>query len=128
MVADTWRAAAPSDAPVAWQRRSHETNGYCRSPVDRTKREMTVRLVAYSLLALLVPTLATPAGHAGELRIAAWNLEHLDDADGAGCVGRNSSDYSALTRQIEELEHEAGESVGQELLRVLPGLLLGIFA
>ena len=45
-----------------------------------------------------------PAGLAGDLRIAAWNLEHLDDTDGAGCVGRTGADYGSLARRIGELE------------------------
>ena len=63
-----------------------------------------MRVAGYSFLALLVLVLAPPAGLAGELRIAAWNLEHLDDSDGEGCVGRKSADYAALARQIEQLE------------------------
>ena len=63
-----------------------------------------MRVAGYSLLALLVLALAPPAGLAGELRIAAWNLEHLDDADGEGCVGRSGADYTALARRIEELD------------------------
>ncbi len=43
---------------------------------------MTLRNVGYAILALLVLCLAPPEGLAGELRIAAWNLEHLDDSDG----------------------------------------------
>ena len=64
---------------------------------------MTMRVAGYSLLALLVLVLAPQAGLAGELRIAAWNLEHLDDSDGEGCVGRKSADYAALARRIADL-------------------------
>ena len=63
-----------------------------------------MRVAGYALLALLVLSLAPLAGHAGELRIAAWNLEHLDDIDGEGCVGRTPADYATLARRIEELE------------------------
>ena len=63
-----------------------------------------MRVAGYSLLALLVLALAPPAGLAGELRIAAWNLEHLDDTRGEGCVGRSGADYTALARRIEELD------------------------
>ena len=63
-----------------------------------------MRVAGYSFLALLVLVLAPPAGLAGELRIAAWNLEHLDDRDGEGCVGRKSADYAALARRVEELD------------------------
>ena len=38
-----------------------------------------------------------------ELRVAAWNLEHLDDANGAGCVGREDRDYEALGERIDAL-------------------------
>ena len=65
---------------------------------------MTMRVAGYSFLALLVLVLAPPAGLAGELRIAAWNLEHLDDSDGEGCVGRKSADYTALAQRVEELD------------------------
>ena len=64
---------------------------------------MTIRVAGYFLLVLLVLVLAPPAGHAGELRIAAWNLEHLDDSDGEGCVGRDGADYAALARRIADL-------------------------
>ena len=65
---------------------------------------MTMRISTYAVLALLGLVLAPPAGSAADLRIAAWNLEHLDDDDGAGCVGRSASDYAALARQIEALD------------------------
>ena len=62
-----------------------------------------MRVAGYSLLALLMPFPASPAGFAAELRIAAWNLEHLDDTDGQGCIGRNGADYAVIARQIEAL-------------------------
>jgi len=62
-----------------------------------------MRVAGYALLAFLALSLAPSAGLAGDLHIAAWNLEHLDDTDGEGCVGRSSTDYAALARQIEEL-------------------------
>ena len=63
-----------------------------------------MRVAGYAFLALSMLSLAPLAAHAGELRIAAWNLEHLDDSDGDGCVGRNSADYAALARRIQELD------------------------
>ena len=63
-----------------------------------------MRMAAYWLLAISVVALAPPASLAGELHIAAWNLEHLDDSDGEGCVGRNGADYAALMRRIGELD------------------------
>ena len=53
-------------------------------------------------LALAILALAPP-GFAAELRIAAWNLEHLADADGEGCVGRTGADYEAIARQAAAL-------------------------
>ena len=53
-------------------------------------------------LAVLAFDLASPAG-ALELRVAAWNLEHLDDTNGVGCVGRDDADYIALSERIDEL-------------------------
>ena len=64
--------------------------------------ERARRAIAVSSLAMLVFVLACPAG-ALELRIAAWNLEHLDDANGAGCVGRTDADYTALAERIDSL-------------------------
>ena len=60
-----------------------------------------MRIVAIVVLALLVPV---PFGHAAELRIAAWNLEHLDDTEGAGCVGRTGVAYDELARRIVGLD------------------------
>ncbi len=62
-----------------------------------------MRVAGYWSLAFLMLLLAPAAAVAGDLHIAAWNLEHLDDTDGEGCVGRSSTDYAALARQIEEL-------------------------
>ncbi len=66
-----------------------------------------MRVAGYAFLALSMLSLAPPAGHAGELRIAAWNLEHLDDDNGEGCVGRTGGDYAALARRVEELGADA---------------------
>lgn len=40
-------------------------------------------------------TLTTNAQNSN-LRIVAWNIEHLAEHEGAGCVARNASDYEAL--------------------------------
>ncbi len=63
-----------------------------------------MRAAGWGLLASLVLALAPQTGSGEELRIAAWNLEHLDDSDGAGCVGRNATDYEVLARRIAELD------------------------
>jgi len=71
--------------------------------VAAMSHEMTMRVAGYALLAFLMLFVAPAGGFARDLHIAAWNLEHLDDTDGEGCVGRSSTDYAALARQIEEL-------------------------
>ena len=53
-------------------------------------------------LAVLAFVVASPAG-ALELRVAAWNLEHLADTNDEGCVGRDDADYTALAEQIDSL-------------------------
>ena len=63
-----------------------------------------MRMAACWLLAVSIVALASSASLAGELHVAAWNLEHLDDSDGEGCVGRNGADYAALARRIGELD------------------------
>ena len=63
-----------------------------------------MRLAGYSLIALLTLFLPPSEGRAGDLRIAAWNLEHLADTEGKGCVGRTRADYDALARRVEELD------------------------
>ena len=37
------------------------------------------------------------------LRIAAWNLEHLDDTDAEGCAPREQADYDAIAARVREL-------------------------
>ena len=38
------------------------------------------------------------SAQAGGLRIAAWNLELLQDTDLEGCVPREGADYAAIAR------------------------------
>ena len=38
-----------------------------------------------------------------QLRIATWNLEHLNDTDDAGCVPRDEADYDAIADRIREI-------------------------
>ena len=63
-----------------------------------------MRAVGYALPAILILAFAAATAFAGDLRIAAWNLEHLDDADGEGCVGRKAADYAVLARRIAGLD------------------------
>ncbi len=55
-------------------------------------------------LALLLMPVSVFASFADELHIAAWNLEHLDDTDDEGCVGRYTSDYNAIAQGIESMD------------------------
>ena len=55
-----------------------------------------------SLLVAAWTAWTSPAG-ALELRVAAWNLEHLADTNGEGCVGRDDADYAALAQRIDAL-------------------------
>ena len=61
-----------------------------------------IRRALTASLAVLAFVIASPAG-ALELRVTAWNLEHLDDTNGSGCVGRDDADYTALSERIDEL-------------------------
>ncbi len=77
-----------------------------RRPFAKATKKSMIRSVSHSVVALLLAAIAAPSGFASELRVAAWNLEHLNDTDGDGCVGRNASDYAALAQRIEELDAE----------------------
>ena len=48
--------------------------------------------------------LAFGLAEARDLRIATWNLEHLNDEHGEGCVERTGEDYDAIARRIETLD------------------------
>ena len=56
------------------------------------------------LASFLSLNLLCAAGQAAELRIAAWNLEHLNDREGRGCLPRERADYEAIARQVSELD------------------------
>ena len=61
-----------------------------------------MRIVAPAALVLLFPT--SQGSVAGELRIATWNLEHLNDAEGEGCMPRSGPDYGALAGRVAALD------------------------
>lgn len=58
-------------------------------------------LLCFLALALLVSS--CDDGKLGPLRVATWNLEHLDDTGTAGCVPREQADYDAIAAQVNEL-------------------------
>ena len=47
--------------------------------------------------------LASVLAEASDLRIAAWNLEHLNDENDEGCVERSEEDLDAIAHRIEAL-------------------------
>ena len=66
-----------------------------------------LKLIRIALLAMGLPFalgLLAQASLASELRIATWNLEHLKDSDGEGCVGRTIADYAAITDRLADLD------------------------
>ena len=63
---------------------------------ERARRALTASL------AVLAFVLVSPAG-ALDVRVAAWNLEHLADTNDEGCVGRDDADYTALAEHIDSL-------------------------
>ena len=60
------------------------------------------RFAVTASLAAATLTFACPST-ALELRVAAWNVEHLADSNAEGCVGREDADYSALAERIHAL-------------------------
>ena len=67
--------------------------------------ENTLHLVVlFPWLPVLALALFSVAGHSGELRVVAWNLEHLNDTKGRGCLPRRQRDYDAIARQVERLD------------------------
>ena len=67
--------------------------------------EAVLRVVPPSLsLSFLALALASPACLADELRLATWNLEHLNDTDMEGCVARGQADYDLIGRRVVDLD------------------------
>ncbi len=77
------------------------------------ERSMHRKLAVAALVVLLgVPLLLAGCRGPGivpdsletlHLRIATWNLEHLNDTDEAGCVPREQADYDAIADRIREI-------------------------
>ena len=61
--------------------------------------DIRATLMAAALAAALAQTAA-----AEDLKIATWNLEHLAEADGAGCRPRDEADYALLRAYAERLD------------------------
>ena len=54
--------------------------------------------------AVIICSFSLSPGAADEVRIASWNLEHLADADGEGCLGRKQADYDTLRVRTAQLD------------------------
>ena len=63
-------------------------------------KDAIMRYVGYAIPFLLALTVMPIVGHAGEFRVGAWNMEHLDENDNEGCVGRIGEDYDVMSRQM----------------------------
>ena len=63
-----------------------------------------MRIAVFAMPLVLALILPAQASVAGELRIASWNLEHLKDSDGEGCIGRTGADYAAIAGRLPELD------------------------
>ena len=63
-----------------------------------------LRVLGVAALVASLPAWTGGSAEASELRIASWNLEHLNDAHGEGCVERSGDDFDAIARRIEALD------------------------
>lgn len=67
--------------------------------------EHILPIAVLSLLLLLLAAVSpASAGTAEALRVAAWNLEHLNDNGTEGCLPRTQEDYDAIARAVMELD------------------------
>lgn len=66
----------------------------------------------YALLAALAllcasctgtPSPTPPTSTAGTITLAAWNMEHLAEANGSGCRPRTDADYAAMRAYVADL-------------------------
>ena len=55
------------------------------------------------LVGIIALGLVLGSAEASDLRIAAWNVEHLNDRHGEGCVERTEEDFDAIARRVEAL-------------------------
>lgn len=66
-------------------------------------RMIPLRLLLCFLALVLLASSRHDGGPGPRLRIAAWNLEHLDDSGAEGCVAREQADYDAMAARVTEL-------------------------
>ena len=76
----------------------------CMNPMADAE-QASPRPVLFLLLLLLAAAISpAPASAVEALRIAAWNLEHLNDNGTEGCVLREQEDYDAIAHAVMELD------------------------
>ncbi len=75
----------------------------CIIPTINAERVLPIAVLSLLLL-LLAAVSPAFAGAAKALRIAAWNLEHLNDNETKGCLRRTQEDYDAIGRAVMELD------------------------
>ena len=69
----------------------------------KTGKQLTPLRLLLCLFAIVILTSARPNDGPGpRLRIATWNLEHLNDSGEEGCVPRVQADYDAMAAQVKE--------------------------
>ena len=67
-------------------------------------KQMIPLRLSLCLFAIVLLTSARPDAEPGpRLRIATWNLEHLNDSGAEGCVPRGQADYDAMAAQVRDL-------------------------
>ncbi|HRE43402.1 MAG TPA: endonuclease/exonuclease/phosphatase family protein [Terricaulis sp.] len=63
-----------------------------------------LRRFAFLAAAVFAAGCVAPRQEASPLRLAAWNLEHLAEADSSGCKPRTEADHAALRAYVEHLD------------------------
>lgn len=69
--------------------------------VNTGDREMIIRFLGFLSVLFVSSSLS-----AEELRIAAWNLEHLNADEREGCVLRTQNDYDIIKKSIDEYGYD----------------------
>ena len=71
-----------------------------------SQRDGRITKVLVRAICLMSMMLVSIGSTADELRIAAWNVEHLNANEKEGCLIRSQADYDIITESIEELEFD----------------------
>lgn len=75
------------------------------TPNSISTTNLTKTLVSCFFSVILVTSVAgDPSKDANNLKIAAWNVEHLNGANDVGCIPRQDSDYAYIAGRIADLD------------------------